>query len=147
MNLNCFSCMGYNQWSFCTIRVLLRERSIAMDLGFQSNPPVHLVGLREPTLLISSWWPSGHQNWHKDLQWLTSEWDFPIINGPTFTMGQADRYKVCPYWMFADTRGIQSQIYYQKLMRFFLSDLFFYLPLGQLWTIFEGTQHFVQILT
>lgn len=112
--------MGNDQWSFCTIGVLLRERSIAMDLeGFQSNPPVHLVGLRESTLLIGSWWPSGHQNWHKDLQWLTSEWDFPIINGPTFAMGPANRYKVCPYWMFADIRGIQSQVYYQKLMRFF----------------------------
>ena len=52
-----------------------------------SIPTRRSVGLRDPTLLRGSRWPSGRKC--KKTQWLTSgEWGCPLDNGPKLAMGQ-----------------------------------------------------------
>ena len=52
-----------------------------------SNPTRCSAGLRDPTSLRGSWWPSGRK--FKKTQWLTSgQWGCPLDNGPKLAVRQ-----------------------------------------------------------
>ena len=60
-----------------------------------SNPTRHLAGLRDPTSLWGSWWPSGRKC---KTQWLTSdEWGYPLAMAQSWPWGSQIAVKIYIY--------------------------------------------------
>ena len=88
----------WNVYRFSCLFLLWGEWRSGLERFIQNqevsgwNPTACLAGLWDPTLLQTSWWPSG---WERNINsdWLTlGEWDCRIIIGPKFALGQLNRW-------------------------------------------------------